>query len=347
MTTRLTTLFFLSFFWACQSPTTESSHTNTENTISKTVQLPTIGALKKLDAAFDNIIAPDAKIEVLGDGYDWSEGPVWLPKEKILLWSDVPQNVIYQWKEGEKAREYLRPSGYTGEGKREGSNGLLLNAAGELILCQHGDRRVAKLNTPFDAPQPNYETLADQYEGKRFNSPNDAAYDQDGYLYFTDPPYGLPKQMDDPEKEIPFQGVYRLSPDGTVTLLTDELSRPNGIAFSPDFSKCYVANSDPERAIWMVYDMTPEKTFANGRVFFDATDMVADNKGLLDGLKVRKDGTLFATGPGGVLVFSPEGQHLGTISTGEATANCCFNGEENVLFVTADWYVARVALKKE
>ncbi len=167
----------------------------------------------------------------------------------------------------------------------------------------------------------------------------------DGHLYFTDPPYGLEKQENDPDKEIPFQGVYRVSPEGEIFLMTDELSRPNGIAFSPDFSKCYVANSDPERALWMVYDLDENKNFTNARVFFDATDMAPDNKGLPDGLKVNKEGILFATGPGGVLVFTPEGEHLGTISTAQATANCAFNADESVLYMTAHMYITRVALK--
>lgn len=332
-----TIFFFAILLFACNNQQSAPSETIPEGP-----PLKAIGQLIKLDDAFDAIIAPDSKIEVLGEGYEWSEGPVWLPKEQTVIWSDVPQNIIYGWKAGGEAFEYLKPSGYTGEGTREGSNGLLLNAAGDLVLCQHGDRRVARMTTALNDPQPNFETLADQYRGRRFSSPNDAAYDQDGHLYFTDPPYGLPQQMDDPEKEIPFQGVYRLGLDASVTLLTNELSRPNGIAFSPDYTKCYVANSDPERAIWMVYDVTPEKTFANGKVFFDATSMVPDNKGLPDGLKVRKDGTIFATGPGGVLVFTPEGKHLGTISPGEATANCGFNEDESVLFMTADMYMTRI-----
>lgn len=329
---------------SCGSPQSNPAPEAAEQDAAVSAQ-KTIGHLVKLDPAFDQIVSADAQIEVIGEGYSWSEGPVWLPAEQSVIWSDVPENVIYSWKEGGAAEVYLKPAGHTGEGRREGSNGLLLDANGDLVICQHGDRRMARMNAPLNAPQPNFETLADKFDGKRFNSPNDAAYDQDGYLYFTDPPYGLPEQENDPEKEIPFQGVYRLSPDGTVSLLTDELSRPNGIAFNPDFTKCYVANSDHERAIWMVYDLTEDKTFANGKVFFDATDMVPDTKGLPDGLKVRKDGTVFATGPGGVFVFTPEGKHLGTIAPGEATANCAFNADETVLFMTAHSYMTKIDLK--
>jgi gluconolactonase len=339
------TLFAYLLLFACNGPQTEQAPA--DETAAETPQYKTIGGLEKLDPWFDSIVPPTSKIEVLAEGYTWSEGPLWLEETQTLIWSDVPENRIFSWKEGEQAQLYLHPSGNLAgdrEGE-EGSNGLLLNANGELVLCQHGDRRMAKMDAPVSAPKPTYVTLADKYDGQRFNSPNDAAYDKDGHLYFTDPPYGLPKQMDDPEKEMAFQGVYRLAPDGQVTLLTDELTRPNGIAFSPDFSKCYVANSDPNRAIWMVYDVTPDKIFTNGKVFFDATQLVPNNKGLPDGLKVRSDGTLFATGPGGVFVFSPDGKHLGTIHTGQATANCCFNKDESVLFMTADMYVARIILK--
>lgn len=344
---RLTITFFsFLLLFACKNAPTKQTKIQ-EAAAPGTPQHKTIGSLETLDPAFDAIIPPSAKIEVLGEGYTWSEGPLWLEATQTVIWSDVPENRVYSWKEGRGVELYLQPSGHLAgdrEGE-EGSNGLLLNSAGELVLCQHGDRRMAKMNAPLNAPKAEYVTLVDKYDGRRFNSPNDAVYDADGHLYFTDPPYGLPKKMDDPKKEIPFQGVYRLAPDGSVSLMTNELSRPNGIAFSPDYSKCYVANSDPKRAIWMVYEMTPEKTFANGKVFFDATHLVSSKKGLPDGLKVRSDGTVFATGPGGVLVFTPDSKHLGTIAPGEATANCSFNDDESVLFMTADMYMTRIKLK--
>lgn len=308
----------------------------------------TMGKIIKIDPGLDDIVELNARIEIIAEGYEWSEGPLWLDEEQMLIWSDVPKNTIYKWKEGKDAAVYLHPSGYTSEverGGEMGSNGLLLNSESKLVLCQHGDRRMAVMVAPLGAPGTKFHTIAGQYDNKRFNSPNDAAYDQDGFLYFTDPPYGLEEGMNDPKKELSFQGVYRVSPDGAVSLMTDELSRPNGIAFSPDYTKCYVANSDPERAIWMVYDVDEHKNFINGRIFFDATSMAASNPGLPDGLKVNKKGILFATGPGGVLIFSPEGTHLGTIATGQPTSNCAFNTDESVLFMTADMYVARVSLK--
>lgn len=322
-----------------------------DNTTTKTevMEYPTLGEIVVLDDRLHEVLDTNARIEILAEGYDWSEGPLWLEQQQTLIWSDVPANTIYQWREGAQASVYLRPSGYTGDiprGGEPGSNGLLLDASGRLVMCQHGDRRMARMDAPLDAPAPNFVTLADRYEGQRFNSPNDAVYDADGYLYFTDPPYGLVGNMDDPAKEIPFQGVYRVSPDGEVALMTDELSRPNGLAFSPDFSKCYVANSDPDRPIWMVYDLDEQKNLTNGRVFFDASHLMETGPGLPDGLKVNRRGTIFATGPGGgVLVLSPEGEHLGTIATGQGTANCALNADESVLYITADGYVCRVGVR--
>jgi gluconolactonase len=200
------------------------------------------------------------------------------------------------------------------------------------------------MDAPLDDPRPVYRTIVDQYDGKRLNSPNDAVIKSNGDIYFTDPPYGLTDGENDPLKELDFQGVYRWSPDGDVTLLSDIQSRPNGIAFSPDEKTLYVANSDPDNAVWMMYEINDEGLAENPRVFFDVTNLVGKEKGLPDGLKVNKQGYIFATGPGGVLVFSPDARHLGTIKTGEATANCAFNQDESILYITADMYLLRVKL---
>ena len=308
----------------------------------------TIGTIERLDPAIDSLIPPGAVVEVLAEGFDWSEGPVWIEDGEYLLFSDVPQNRIYRWKEGTGHEVWLEPSGYTSDAPRDGepgSNGLLLDSEGRLVLAQHGDRRMARLDAPLSAPEPTFTTLADRYEGMRFSSPNDAAFHSSGALYFTDPPYGLPEGPGDPTQETPFNGVYRLGVDGEVTLLTDELTRPNGIAFSPDERTLYVANSDPVRAIWMAYDVLPSGEVANGRVFFDATHMVSERPGLPDGLKVDRAGNLFATGPGGVLVFAPDGRHLGTILTTQATANCAFDRDGATLYMTADSYLLRIRLE--
>jgi len=193
---------------------------------------PTIGTIERLDPRFDDLVGQDAAIEQLAEGFEWSEGPVYIRKTKSVLFSDIPNNAVMQWNEKDGLTTYLKPAGYTGNdprGGESGSNGLLLDPEGNLILCQHGDRRIARLKA-----DRTFETVADKYDGKRFNSPNDAAYKSNGDLYFTDPPYGLEKQTEDPARELDFQGVYRLSKDGELTLLTKELTRPNGIAFSPD-----------------------------------------------------------------------------------------------------------------
>lgn len=308
---------------------------------------PTLGSIERLSPEIDRLIPPGAEIEVLARGFEWAEGPLWIEDGGYLLFSDVPRNRIYRWKEGEGVGVWLEPSGYTGEvprGGEPGSNGLLLDADGRLVLCQHGDRRIARLAAPLEAPEPVFETLADRYRGKRFSSPNDAVFHSSGALYFTDPPYGLPEGPGDPARETEVHGVYRLGTDGSVKLLTGELTRPNGIAFSPDERTLYVANSDPERAVWMAWDVLDDGTIADGRVFFDATHWVGERPGLPDGLEVDARGNLFATGPGGVLVFAPDGRHLGTVLTTQATANCTFGEGGRSLYMTADGYLLRLRL---
>lgn len=304
----------------------------------------TLGVIERLDPALDKLIPPGAVIEKLAEGFDWSEGPAWVPADGCVLFSDVPRNTVYKWKPGAGVSVFLKPSGYTGPpkpGQREpGSNGLTLDAEGRLILCEHGDRRVARLEK-----DGRKTTLADRFEGKWLNSPNDVVFKSNGDLYFTDPPYGLPKLNNDPAKELPFNGVYRLAKNGALMLLTKEMTFPNGLAFSPDEKTLYVANSDPQRAIWMAYDVKPDGTLANGRVFFDATPMRKGRKGLPDGMKVDARGNLFATGPGGVLIFSPDGKHLGMLNTGEATANCAWGDDGSTLYITADMFLCRVKTK--
>lgn len=306
-----------------------------------------VGKIVSLLPQFNELVAANAKLEVIADGYDWCEGPVWVRSGEFLLYSDIPPNTIFRWDAARGAQVYLQPSGYTGDAPRrgeQGSNGLLLDASGRLILCQHGDRRVARMDAPLTAPAPKFVTLADRYDGRRLNSPNDAAWHSNGDLYFTDPPYGLERNMDDPAKELPYQGVYRLGTDGRVQLLTAEMSRPNGIAFSPDERTLYVANSDPENAVWMAFAVNSDGTLAPGRIFFDAAQLVGKQPGLPDGMCVDQRGNLWATGPGGVIVLSPAGRHLGTLETTQATSNCTFGENGSTLFMTADRYVLRVQL---
>lgn len=309
---------------------------------------PTIGEIERLDPALDALVPPDAKMEIIVDGLDWCEGPLWIPADGgFLIFSDIPPNKIYRWDAKSGKRDYLYPSGYTGKAHRGGevgTNGSTLDTDGQLVLCQHGDRRVARMVAPLAKPQPKYATIAAKYDGQRFNSPNDATVHSSGAIYFTDPPYGLETNMDDPAKELPFQGVYRVAPDGVVTLLTKELERPNGIALSPDEKTLYVASSHGPRPIWMAYPVLDDGTIGAGKVFFDATELAKTRKGAPDGMEVDEHGNLFATGPGGVLIFSPEGKHLGTFKTGQATSNVAFGEDGKTLFITADMYVLRIPL---
>ena len=333
----------------CQSGDAETSEHVDEPVPSKDQEGPKyLGQIDRLSPKLDEVISPDAQIEILAEGFEWTEGPVWLEGQQSLLFSDIPRNTIFRWSEKNGLEEYLKPSGYTGQDRRAGepgSNGLLLNDNEQLVLCQHGDRRIALMNTSLDTPAPEFVTLVDNYQGKRFNSPNDAVFSSAGDLFFTDPPYGLEGGIDDPAKELDYQGVYVLRANRELKLLTKELSRPNGIGFSPDERKLYVANSDPERAIWMEFSLDPEGRIYQSKILHDATALVSAEKGLPDGMAIDRQGHIFATGPGGVWVFSPQGEHLGTIRTGEATANCTFNARETELYITADMYLLRVKLK--
>ncbi len=305
-----------------------------------TANFPILGKIVRLDPRLDELIPPDAKIEVLSSRFEWAEGPVWDKKGGFLLFSDVIRNEVLQWTEGKGVKVYLKPSGFTGRlpySKEPGSNGLLMDAKGQLVSCEHGDRRISVLTH-----KGGKRTLVDQYEGKRLNSPNDGCFKSNGDLYFTDPPYGLPKQADDPMRELDFCGVYRLSADGKLTLLTKEMTRPNGIAFSPDEKILYVAQSDPKAALWKAFPVKEDGTLGEGKVFADVTENAGKLPGLPDGMKVDAKGNVFATGPGGCHVFSPDGKLLGRIDTGEATANCAWGNDGTVLYLCADMYLCRV-----
>ncbi|MFM7137981.1 MAG: SMP-30/gluconolactonase/LRE family protein [Planctomycetota bacterium] len=314
--------------------------------------LPTVGSIERLDPRFDALVPPEAVIEVLASGFAWSEGPVWVSSDRAglpagcLLFSDIPHNRIHRWQPGKGLDIFLEPAGFTGPaeyGRERGSNGLTLDHQGRLICCEHGDRRVSRLE-----PGGGKQTLADSFQGKRLNSPNDVAVHASGAIYFTDPPYGLPQGWNDARRELDFCGVYRLATDGTLSLECDTMTRPNGIAFAPDGRTLYVAQSDPKAPIWRAFRVAADGSLADGktggRVFFDATDLAKTSRGNPDGLKVDTAGNLFATGPGGVLVFAPDGTHLGTLLTGQATANCGFGDDGRTLYITADSLLCRVRL---
>jgi gluconolactonase len=305
---------------------------------------PTLGSVERLDPALDALIAPDTKIEKLGEGFHWAEGPVWVPAKKALLFSDVPENRVYRWTEGEGMSVFLEPSGFTGtiyNGRERGSNGLTLDGKGNLVLCQHGDRRVARLA----ADGKNFETLVDRTDGKRFSSPNDLCFDRVGNLFFTDPPYGLPS---DTKQETEFNGVYRLGTDGKLTVITRDMDRPNGVALSPDERTLYVGSTDDKSPVVMAFALDKNGAVTSHHVFFDATALIAKTKrhGGFDGLKVDANGNIWTSGPGGILIISPEGKHLGTILTATATANCTFgDADGHTLYMTANNTLLRIKTK--
>ena len=308
------------------------------------------GNVITFDESLKEIMAEDAQAAIVAKGFTWSEGPVWVESQKMLLFSDVPENVVYKWTEGKGAVEYLRPSGFTGEKTRStepGANGLIIDDQGRLVLCQHGDRRIGFMEAPLDAPAVKYGTIADKYNGKRFNSPNDVVQGKDKSFYFTDPPYGLGNRDEsDPEKEIPFQGVYKVAPNGKVYLLIDSISRPNGIGLSPDNKYLYVASSDPKKPRWYRYELGDTSVVA-GKIFYDATKELTRPgvHGLPDGFKVSSKGHIFASAPGGVFIFNPDGKIIGQIELEAACANTALTTDEKWLFITNDSLLIRLPLK--
>nr|WP_188937257.1 SMP-30/gluconolactonase/LRE family protein [Dyadobacter endophyticus] len=303
---------------------------------------PTMGKIVYEDPSFEKLLSKEAKIEVLASGFEWSEGPVWVKDGGYLLFSDVPKNKVYKWDEKEGLSIFLEPSGYTGRGvysDEPGSNGLIIDNKGRLVSCEHGDRRISAMPLNIGGKV----TLADNFEGKRFNSPNDVVQHSNGDYYFTDPPYGLAKKHEDPTREIPQFGVYRIHKDGKVSMQASDLSRPNGLAFSPDGKTLYVAQSDPEKSIWMAYPLDANGNAGKGKLVYDATSMGKRGvPGLPDGLKIDKDGNLWSSGPGGMLIISPAGKLLGRIEMGELTSNCAWGNDGSTLYMTVDGYVCRI-----
>ncbi len=308
----------------------------------------TVGSIERYDSSINNIVAPGAKAEIIAEGFEWSEGPLWIEKNKMLLFSDIPRNSIYKWTAKKGIELYLTPSGYTDSAKRggePGSNGLILDKNGALVLCQHGDRRMARMEAPIDQPEAKFVSIATIYKGKKLNSPNDAVYNSKGELFFTDPPYGLEQGMEDPRKETPFQGVYKVTTGGEVVLITDTLTRPNGIAFFPNEKTFIVANSDGEKPNWYAYDIDANGVVSNGRIFYSAAGSDQALKGGNDGLKIDKNGNIFATGPGGIWIFNSSGKLLGKLRLNEAASNCALSEDEKTLYITNDMYIVRFKMR--
>jgi gluconolactonase len=322
-----------------------------------------------MDPRFDKLVAKDAVVETIARGFIWTEGVAWSKESShlvyprrvlfprlfpgraelvtepgFLVFSDIPNNVVHKWQDG-RLSEFVKPSGYTGAeprggkpGDEPGSNGLLFDSRGRLTLCEHGDRRVSRIEKNGAKT-----ILADNYQGKKLNSPNDLVYHSNGDLYFTDPPYGRPKWEKDESLELGYFGVFLRRRGGELVLLTKEMTRPNGIALSPDQKTLYVANSDPAAPIWKSFPVKDDGTIGEGKLFVDGMKWVqAKRPGLPDGMKIDVHGNIWATGPGGVWVFAPDGTILGNIDTGTNTANVCFGDDGCTLYIAANHDICRV-----
>ncbi len=297
------------------------------------------------------LIDSNATIEVIAKGFNWAEGPLWIPNKNELLFSDVPENKIYRWKQGDTAANvYLTHSGYTDTAVRSGengSNGLALDVNGRLLLCQSGNRHVVRMNATLDNPIADYKILAANYNGKKFNSPNDLVADSKNNIYFTDPTYGLPGGDKDPEKELNFEGVFKISAEGKTTLLIDSIPKPNGIALSLNEKILYIASSDDNKPKWYAYHLNENGNITNGGVLLDAAPL--KDKAIVkqgpDGFKIDKYGNLFCAGPDGINIISGEGKRLGLIKIyNRKVSNCAFNETKNILYITADDLVLKVQL---
>jgi gluconolactonase len=315
-----------------------------------TLSAPENTMIRILDPEGNDIIDSTAKIESLADGFKWTEGPLYVTDGEYLLFSDIPNNRVMKWKEGEGLSTYLQPSGFTptdrkAPEKEAGSNGLLLDSKENLVLCQHGDRRVARMMAPLNDPKPVFETVADKYKGKRFNSPNDAIYHPNGNLYITDPSYGLDKGDDDTAKELSFHGVFRVTPSGKVDILDSSIKWPNGIALTPDGKNLLIGYSNGDNPVWMKYELNADGLAASKSVFYKLTAEDQDKPGGPDGMKMSKKGYLFASGPGGIWIFNPSAKPVARIYTGQATSNCALSTDEKTLYMTCDHFLYKVSLK--
>jgi gluconolactonase len=310
-----------------------------------------VGKIEIYDSSAIKLIDSNATLEVIGKNFTWSEGPVWIAAKQMLLFTDVPENKIFQWKAGDTAKLYLTPSGYTSaikrDGGEDGANGLALDKEGRLLLCQSGNRQVVRLNTPLDSPKPDFTVLSANYNGKKYNSPNDLVTDSKSNIYFTDPIYGLPKRAADPTRELKFEGVYKIDATGTTSLLLDSIPNPNGIALSLDEKVLYVASSEDKHPKWFAYQLDEKGNIKSGGVLLDGTalQIKATVKQGADGFKLDKYGNIFSAGPDGVNIISPAGKLLGLIKVYvRRTSNCAFNETKDVLYITADDIVLRVKL---
>jgi len=309
-----------------------------------------IATIEIYDSNANEAIDKNASIQIIATGFKWVEGPAWVPAKQMLLFSDVPNNKVYKWTEADSVQLFLSPSGYTGTAPREGevgSNGLTLDNKGRLLLCQDGDRQIGRLNASLDSPKASYTTITSNYNGKKFNSPNDIVVSKNGSIYFTDPIYGLAKGADDLSRELKFEGLFKVDTTGKTTLLIDSISRPNGVALSNDEKILYVASSDDVHSKWYAYDLNNQGNITGGKVLLDATELKAKAKVQqgCDGFKVDKHGNIFSAGPDGVCIISPQGKLIGLIRVyNKRASNCAFNEIKDVLYVTATDVVLKIKL---
>ena len=297
--------------------------------------------IRQLDPSLEGLIALDATIEKLAEGFLFTEGPIWF-RSGYLVFSDIPANTMYRWDPDGKVSVFRKPSGFDGtewpEGAFIGSNGLTLDLQGRLVICEHGNRRVTRIEADGAL-----SVLATRDQGRRLNSPNDVVFKSDGAMYFTDPPYGFMKQDQDPAKELDYNGVYRLK-DDVLTLLHRDMTRPNGLAFTPDEKYLYVGNSDAKKKIWNRFPVLDDGTLGDPVLFADLTSI--DEPGLPDGMKIDTQGNLYCTGPGGTHVFRPDGTRLGVIVTPETPANLHWgDADGQTLYITARTGLYRVRTK--
>ena len=308
---------------------------------------PGTGTIEFISTKLSKLINKDAKVEIVAEGFQFTEGPLWIEKEKMLLLSDVPGNTIYKWTEANGKEVYVKPGGYTDTAKRGGFMGpdaLALSKDGKLLICQHGDRRIAIMDAPLNAPQSKFITAVGKYDGKRLNSPNDLFLTANGDVYFTDPAYGLERGSRDPKKELAYQGVYKMDKDGKVTLLIDSLESPNGIGILPGGKTLLVSNTEGRQRGWYAYDISNDGSLANGRTFYNPG---ADRgMGGCDGFKIDKKGNVFATGPGGIWIFTKAGELIGKIKiNGTSVANCALSPDGKTIYLTATKYLLRVKMR--
>ena len=334
-------LIGLLLFISCASPDKRTDGTTTDSAA---------GRVEIYDSTALNGIRKDAVVEIIGRNYKWSEGPVWIPSKQVLLFSAVRENKIYIWNGKDTPVAWLTPSGYTDTAIRNGengSNGLALDKDGKLLLCQSGNRQVVRLDAALDSPMPKFIVLANNFRGKKFNSPNDLVADSRNNIYFTDPIYGLPEGEKDPTRELAFEGVYKINSAGKLSLLIDSIPHPNGITLSPDEKILYVGSSD-QHTKWYAYHLDKKGDIQSGGIFLDGDPLLekATVKTGADGFKTDQSGNVYSSGPDGINIISPAGKLLGLIRIyGKRTSNCCFNETKDVLFITSDDRVLKVNLK--